>query len=654
MTKQTQHIAFLCSIITTGILWIHAQIYAHFLSDDALISMRYAQRLLEGKGLTWTDGIPVEGYSNLLWVLLTAALGACGMDLVDAVRLLGFICNASVIFALLYLFINYSKDGNTQTPALKVFKVFKVFKVQKSTPQTSIIPLAIAQLFWVLSGSTAVWSMGGLEQPLVAAGIAWAVVLFIPALNALEVDFKQLLLASIGLTIVVLTRPDGPLFTACLCVVWWLVRPKTRLNFIAGCLLAALPFCSFLGQMLFRIVYYHDFVPNTAHVKVVFSNSRVLLGTRYVLEALGTTSPFFEFIIIGCGLAFYKKRNRATLYAILMPAAAWLIYIGSVGGDIFPAFRHGLLVYGLMSVCLLFLMKQAMPALDLHAPRWLQWCLIALCFTPFLIMQIEHSANKEAFYERWEWDGQAVGRTLGAAFEEQQPLYAITAAGALPYWSQLPVLDMLGLNDYYIARNPPPNFGEGELGHDLGDGHYVLQQAPAIISFCSPYGRQKPCRLSGQQMVKTQEFKDFYVPMYIAIKPLNGRAAFTNIQWVRWQDSPIGVTTQDQTLTIPAYLGAQSASLAAKLNGQNQLFVKLAPGAAIKLPLTAEFIDTNNFDPTNSKITLESNEQLSPNAANLTVSLDTGSRPQRLVLKNKSNRSIKLISVQLSAQKKTS
>ena len=60
-----------------------------FFSDDSFISLRYAERLLEGQGLTWTDGERVEGYSNLLWVLLVALFGACGVELVTAARALG-------------------------------------------------------------------------------------------------------------------------------------------------------------------------------------------------------------------------------------------------------------------------------------------------------------------------------------------------------------------------------------------------------------------------------------------------------------------------------------------------------------------------------------------------------------------------------------
>ena len=57
-------------LLSLGSLGAFCRHYYPFLSDDALISLRYASRLLQGKGLTWTDGPPVEGYSNLLWTLL--------------------------------------------------------------------------------------------------------------------------------------------------------------------------------------------------------------------------------------------------------------------------------------------------------------------------------------------------------------------------------------------------------------------------------------------------------------------------------------------------------------------------------------------------------------------------------------------------------
>ena len=78
--QKTLLIPIIIFLVLIALLWAHASFYLPFISDDALISMRYSQRLIEGRGLTWTDGSqPVEGYSNLLWVLLTALLGWLGL-----------------------------------------------------------------------------------------------------------------------------------------------------------------------------------------------------------------------------------------------------------------------------------------------------------------------------------------------------------------------------------------------------------------------------------------------------------------------------------------------------------------------------------------------------------------------------------------------
>src|SRR5262245_36057654 len=61
-------------LLSVAVLAANASYYYPFLADDALISLRYVQRFLHGLGLTWTDGRPVEGYSNFLWMMLAAAL----------------------------------------------------------------------------------------------------------------------------------------------------------------------------------------------------------------------------------------------------------------------------------------------------------------------------------------------------------------------------------------------------------------------------------------------------------------------------------------------------------------------------------------------------------------------------------------------------
>src|SRR5690554_285805 len=136
--------------VTAGVavLAAHAWRFLPFLSDDALISLRYAQRLLDGDGLTWTDGERVEGYSNLLWVLASALLGATGLDLIDTVRILGVLGMGAAVAA-----VAWAGRGWAGLPAAVLL---------------------------ALCAPMAAWTVGGLEQPLVAGLLAWALVLLLP------------------------------------------------------------------------------------------------------------------------------------------------------------------------------------------------------------------------------------------------------------------------------------------------------------------------------------------------------------------------------------------------------------------------------------------------------------------------------------------
>ena len=73
----------------------------HFFHDDAYIPLRYAERLLAGKGVTWNDGERVEGFSSPAWLFQVALLGGLGVPLPMASRLLG-IAYAIAVLALWY------------------------------------------------------------------------------------------------------------------------------------------------------------------------------------------------------------------------------------------------------------------------------------------------------------------------------------------------------------------------------------------------------------------------------------------------------------------------------------------------------------------------------------------------------------------------
>ncbi len=69
--------------------------------DDAFISFRYAQNLLDGHGLVFNAGERVEGYTNFAWTMILALGQWLGADAVALSQWLGIACFAATIGLLL-------------------------------------------------------------------------------------------------------------------------------------------------------------------------------------------------------------------------------------------------------------------------------------------------------------------------------------------------------------------------------------------------------------------------------------------------------------------------------------------------------------------------------------------------------------------------
>ena len=190
--------------------------------------------------------------------------------------------------------------------------------------------------------------------------------------------------------------------------------------------------------------------------------------------------------------------------------------------------------------------------------------------------------NHRAVSERWEWACQGVAVTLQRAFSNSQPLLAVDPAGCAPYFSELPSLDMLGLNDRYLATHKPPGFGSGEIGHELGSGPYVLRRHPDLILMCSPYGSRYGCFRSGTELVAMPAFHARY-------RLIRFRGAYPNrvysLVWVRTASAKIGVRTKDGVITIPGYLSATDTTFAvAQMNSHRALVASIPAHSVVLLP----------------------------------------------------------------------
>jgi len=551
--KYKKSYLLLCALFAgAAFLFLHAAYYYPFLSDDALISLRYAERLLEGNGLTWTDGKPVEGYSNLLWILLISAMGLLGIDLIDASRLLGFLGMSTVVYSMLRYYIGKQEEN------------------------TSCFPVFTSLFFFCMAAPVAVWTIGGLEQPLYAALIALSIPLIVQMIESDKPEKQTLLFLSFILGLLCLTRPDGPLFSVAACFSLYIGRyaaGKEKLSFANLFTFVSMPLFLCISQLGFRFYYYGEFVPNTALVKIAPSMHHISNGAKYMATGILALFPFSFLAIISMVIIVFKPARRSLGLSLLMICVFWVPYIIFVGGDIFPAFRHLIpltvvFAFALAEGTEIALKKIAHPMLFKH--KILLLFTLVTVFSSYLFIQFSNPENKRALDERWEWDGKVTGLLLRQAFAQQKPLVAVTAAGCLPYWSQLPALDMLGLNDYYLPRNPPADFGKGVIGHELGDGKYILQNKPDIVVFHT--GILHAIFRSGVEMQQTKEFYELYTPVKVLGKTPHEYLATI---WFNKYSPKIGIRNFSTSTLIPAYLLNGNPETVAYLNNAGRLVISV-------------------------------------------------------------------------------
>jgi len=585
--------------------------YHPFFADDSFISLRYSQRLLDGHGLTWTDGVRVEGYSNLLWVLGVAAVGLTGMDLVTAARLLGFLGVLAAIAALIWW---WRPAGRSPWPAL-----------------------VATSLSVAICGPATVWAVGGLEQPLVFATVTWGTVLLLRQLTRDEPDTRQLVLAGVAYGLLCLTRPDGAVVPVIAVGVLFLASWKRPRRWAPAMTLAAIPAACVVGQQIFRLVYYRDWVPNTSYAKVATNLDRVKEGAEYMWVAHLTLLALSIPALVAIGFAVFRPSAltpgaRLRIAFLTLAWIGWSCYVTVIGGDIFPAFRH---VFPALTMAALLALEGWQALVDLDRPRslvgrvafvafagacwlalvvhfigirltdhrtqvaagivavvvslpvakvvasrfaiapWHIWGAIVVSLACTATATEIHPAFIRAVDERWEWDCEKIADTLRDGLADRAPLLAVDPAGCLPYFSELPSIDMLGLNDRYLAHHRPDDLGTGAIGHELGNGAYVLRRQPDLVIMCGPNGSSTGCFRSGEEMLESDTFRRDYRLERVISEPDD----YETLVWVR-VPGRVGVDRADDRVTIPGLLLADHRGDGDARLADGRIVTVLAAGGA--------------------------------------------------------------------------
>jgi arabinofuranosyltransferase len=431
-------------------LFVMAAMGAPFLDhtvDDAFISFRYADNLASGLGLVFNPGERVEGYSNFLWCLLLAPLISLGIDPVLAARALGILSAIALLAG-----------------------------VVRFAPRPEALPglVWLAPLLTAGSPALAVWTTGGLEAPLFAALVVWSVGLAVEGLGREELAPASALLAAVA----ALTRPDGlGVFLVLVVLLAWAQRSqRNHLRDLGrwSAWFAAV----YLPYFAWRLIYYGDLLPNTFHAKVGFGLDQVVRGLDYYAGFLSESGWWLLLPLLGLP---WCRDERSRLMVGGM-ALGWGSYVALIGGDGLPMYRFLVpilpLFYLLLAHGVVGILERFTPT---GAMRLLATLLLALITTRAALPAF---GGPSALYVEQDRREVAAWVEMGRYFDALatgDESIAVIAAGAVPYYSRLVAIDMLGLNDRTIARREVPALGRGQAGHEKFDVDYVLDREPTFV-----------------------------------------------------------------------------------------------------------------------------------------------------------------------------
>src|SRR5215218_5724414 len=230
-----------------------------FLTDDAWISVRYAENLATGEGFVWNPGGPrVEGFSNPLLVAIEAVAHAAGWSAPGAARLLGVVSGVACV-VLVYVM---------------------------GRPVVGERAARIASLLTACSAPFALWAVGGLETLLVALALTAG------TLEVARPDGGRVLRAAAAFAVLPWLRPEGLAVAAAVVAVGelpGLFRAATRRRaLLRALLLGGIPVLSQLVLEAVRLGLYGHLLPNSVLYKAGAGDGLTVLD-KFLDQALVPT-----------------------------------------------------------------------------------------------------------------------------------------------------------------------------------------------------------------------------------------------------------------------------------------------------------------------------------------------------------------------------
>ena len=448
LLKKIQVFILLAIIISV----FHQALFFRWTNDDAFISYQYAKNLSNGEGLVFNPGEKVEGFSNFLWVMMLSFFNFLGLPLLWSSKIV------SLCISLLMI--------------LLTFRTAKAFGLNEFTSSLCALTLS-------LSSSLAYYAMSGLETVFYAFMLLLAVLINEkyenePAKKSFYALYGILLAAAI-------TRPEGLLFLFISSSYHFFKKVISKKGIDLKTILRVqfLSFLIYSFLIILRYWYYSDILPNTYYAKP--KGTFVEQGYSAIYTNFMNALFSGSFLLIPIFILLVKYFKKYTFPYLIF--AGQLIFM-SYTGDWMALGRFFLPILPIIIILITLLSRETL--LRTRHPSYnkliiLSSLIIWIFFLTGNVYQTYLALANKNKYPYLVMNSSSLielGKKLNHNYPQKTKI-AVRRIGAISYYSNLKIIDILGLTDKKIAYNIK-NIKNIEKQNEV-NSRIILEKEPNLV-----------------------------------------------------------------------------------------------------------------------------------------------------------------------------
>ena len=506
-----------------------------FIQDDAFTSLRYVKNFLNGDGLVFNYGERVEGYTNFLWVMLLSAI-TYATQLISRVPVIAHALNLNPLLDLntfLPSLAQFLSNAFGITALLITYILSRRLIGKKYNPVLTELFSFIPAATLLYSTNFVYWSVSGMETSLFVSLTLLSIYYFLDPDPGRR---KWFLVVSILNTFL---RPEGMIFFFLLLCFEYLEnfinhkenKPWKRIiksidkKLVQAIIIYSIPVAAYI---CFRLVYYGYPFPNTFYAKTEFTIQFLKRGSGYFFDFL-KAYLLYGIILLPVILQLLRGKLKREEILLIFFSASWCLIVILLGGDILPIHRFFIPVLPLIYLVALISLLNLIDELKAKHSQVIAY-IILIIFSLALAFN-GYERNKGEMMEKRAYEtGLVTKMKIYADYlnkvekkNSRKVRVAMSTIGAFSFYSGLPVIDLVGLTDEYIAHNPKEEKGiDEELPVLWKERHYntgyILSQKPDYIIF--PAGGKPSAFAECALFVQNEFYKNYYMKIFYS-KQLN-------------------------------------------------------------------------------------------------------------------------------------